>query len=265
MGVRRDDLQRAEESLARLRERLRFEAGRHEPDRDRIWSRIEASMDRSDRPDRAGAAVPEVRPGASGRRARGTRMAMASLATAAVVGAVGAVSGAYWEFTRGGATGPPVTAPPATGPPAAHRPAGGVPSAASTTPDREEGPLSSSGALAPESGPYWAQNNLTLRVRDELRALVVTIRVARTERVRAAGSWLSLPNGDFRSSTETTADAVVYRWTLRPGRTVRPGSYVLAAQYDRTADHDPREDTYTVRGTPRDGPSAAPVTVGGHF
>ncbi|GAA3932529.1 hypothetical protein GCM10023085_12350 [Actinomadura viridis] len=261
MGVRRDDLERAEESLARLRERLRSEAGRHEPDRDRIWSRIEASMDRS------GAAVPEARPGASGRRARG-RIAMASLATAAVVGAVGAVgaaSGAYWEFTRGGATRPPVTAPPATGPPAAHRPVNGVPSSGDARPDREKGPLSSGGTLDPGSGPHWAQNNLTLRVRDELRALTVTIRVARTERVRATGSWLSLPNGDFRPSTETTADAVVYRWTLLPGRTVRPGSYVLAAQYDRTAGHDPRQDTYTVEGTPRDGPSAAPVTVEGHF
>lgn len=40
----------------------------------------------------------------------------------------------------------------------------------------------------------WARSSVTLRVRSELRELMVTIRIARTYRVAAAGSWLSLPN-----------------------------------------------------------------------
>ncbi|MGP4022810.1 hypothetical protein [Actinomadura sp. 3N407] len=122
--------------------------------------------------------------------------------------------------------------------------------------------ISSRGALDPDSNDHWAQNNLTLRVQRPLRALTVTIRVVRTERVQATGSWLTLPSSNFKASTETTRDAVVYRWTLLPKRTVGPGSYVLAAQYNRTTAHNSRKDAYTVRATERDGPA---VTAEGHF
>ncbi|MFC7729157.1 hypothetical protein [Actinomadura keratinilytica] len=46
MGGRDNDPERTEESLVLLREWLHAEAERHEPDRERIWARIEAAMDR---------------------------------------------------------------------------------------------------------------------------------------------------------------------------------------------------------------------------
>lgn len=130
------------------------------------------------------------------------------------------------------------------------------------SPPRDQARLPCEGTADPQSNDYWAQDDLALRVPTQLRALTATIRVARTERVKATGAWLSLPNGDFQSSIDTTRDAVVYRWTLLPGRVVQPGSYTLAAQYDRTAAHDPRKDTFAVQATTQAG---QPMTCGGHF
>jgi len=113
-------------------------------------------------------------------------------------------------------------------------------------------------SIDPHSNAYWAQNTLALKVKRELTELTVTIRVVRTANVTATASWLSLSAGDFRISTETTGSEVVYRWTLLPGKMIRPGSYTIAAQYNRGAGHDPHGDAYSIRS---DGDLAA----GGHF
>ncbi|GLW64039.1 hypothetical protein Arub01_22830 [Actinomadura rubrobrunea] len=333
MGGRGNDPERTEELLARLRDRLRAEAERHEPDRERIWARIEAAMDRPNTAVSAGGArldgsAEGVRAGAGsaalrdaledgtgaddhgdvrgaarhggrhaaapayGRRQRWLRVGLASLATA---GIVGLTSGVFWGFTDGGSdpavplagrSGGLSPSPPPSGEPS--RPGGPAPQTdrrtsapSSPSPSRTASPsrrtpsdsaeptrrqekaaFTASGSLDPDSGDHWAQNNVVLRVHEPLRALEVTVRVRRDGNVSPAGSWLSLPNGDFRASTDTTSDAIVYSWTLLPGRTVRPGSYTLAAQYNRTSAHDPRKDAYTVRATMKDGPSSV---AEGHF
>ncbi|GLZ13343.1 hypothetical protein Acsp04_35780 [Actinomadura sp. NBRC 104425] len=313
MGGRDNDPEHTEESLARLRDWLHAEAERHEPDRDRIWARIEAAMDRPTETITAGGAHPGDAGGhgladgadrEDGRRGgrhaaepphdakrRWLRAGVASLATASVVGLT---SGVFWGFTEGD-TGPALPLagrssdqPGSPGGTGSAAPTGGTPtdgtaSAAPSPPGESESsppprrspsvdagrtarpaksPFTASGAVDSASNEHWAQNNVVLRVHEPLHALTVTIRVKLGERVSSAGSWLSLPNGDFRSSVKTTLDAIVYTWTLLPGRTVEPGSYTLAAQYNRTAAHDPGEDVYSVRAAVRDGPSAP---AEGHF
>ncbi|GAA4096137.1 MULTISPECIES: hypothetical protein [Actinomadura] len=330
MGGRGNDPERTEESLARLRDWLHAEAERHEPDRERIWARIEAAMDRPAETITAGGTHPGdpagnghadgaegghegarggregVRVGGheGGRRGgrhaaepphdsrrRWLRAGVASLATA---GVVGLTSGVFWGFNEGdtgpalplaGRSGNQPESPAGTdsstpaGSPLTGRTAPAAPSSRgeseSSPPPRrsasgegrrterpEKSPFAARGALDSGSNEYWAQNNVVLRVHEPLHALTVTIRVRRGERVSSTGSWLSLPNGDFRSSIETTPDVIVYKWTLLPGRTVSPGSYTLAAQYSRTAAHDPGKDVYSVRAAVRDGPSDP---AEGHF
>jgi hypothetical protein len=192
-----------------------------------------------------------------------SRMLVSALATMAVAGAV---SIAAWQLTER----IPVSAAPQAGQPAVRlaipppsssarnsAAPGGAAAASTSNPGSSSVPVAATGAPGPQSYPYWAQNDVKVRVERTLRDLDVTVRVKRTDRVSPAGSWLSLPANDFRASTETSGDAIVYRWTLLPGRTVRPGSYVLAAQYDRGADHDRSGDTFTLR--------SGLVTITGHF
>lgn len=261
-----------------LSRRLRAESEAYEPDQQLIWARVEAAMDSSAETGRG-----RTRTRAHDRRPMPIRALTASLASAA---AVAVVSGLVWQAIGGGddrgqSVRPAAhrTAAPTASPSASvKRTPGERPVSHSPTPKASptrsapvrppvggdaDRPFAVQTAVGRGSSVHWAQNDLTLRVRRTLRELTVTIKVDRTERVAATGSWLSLPPSDFEVSTKTTENVVTYRWTLRAGRTVPPGDHVLAAQYNRAADHDVRKDTYTVRAL-IDG-KGDHNTVEGHF
>lgn len=218
-----------------LREQLRDESVLHRPDRDRMFARIEART-------------------APSRRPRGLRVAVTVLSTAAALVPAAALAVHFAgddDTVRPQATR--VTESPL--PPLSERSAAvSEPSAAVS--------LTAGAAVDPHSHQYWAQNNLTLRVQEPLDGLTAVIRVKITPRVEATGSWLSLAKDDFLVETERAGDALEFRFTLLPGRRVRPGTYVLAAQYNRDATHDPVKDAYTVEADAAGGPV---TTLKGHF
>lgn len=79
---------------------------------------------------------------------------------------------------------------------------------------------------------FWAQSNITLKTAERLTALTVELRIAQTGGVSSTGAWRSLPEEDFRLTTDERDGFVVYTWALRKGRTVTPGEWVFAGQYD---------------------------------
>ncbi|MFF5337561.1 hypothetical protein [Streptomyces sp. NPDC013181] len=234
---------------------LREAAGAHRPDRARMLARVERGM-AGERPG-AGAARPPraVRPW--------LRVAGATAAVCGVLaaGAFAVTSAGDDDGARGGrvATAPsPPAASPSPGASAARRgPAwlGGL--------RPEDGPLWVGGAIDPHSNPYWAQSNVTLRTTEPLSALTVELRVARTGGVNTTGSWRSLPERDFTVSVNESGGHLVYRWTLRTGRTVPAGTHTFAGQYNHAeGDRDAGGDYVTAHAVRASGPRAA---VGDRF
>ncbi len=118
----------------------------------------------------------------------------------------------------------------------------------------QSGPLWTSGAVDPHSNEFWAQSNITLRTSAPLTALTVELRVARTGSVTSAGAWRSLPEGDFAFTAGERDGFLVYRWTLRRGRTVPPGEWIFAGQYHHErGGRDARDDRYTATATAASG------------
>ncbi|MGW9130976.1 hypothetical protein [Streptomyces sp. NPDC055681] len=210
----------------KLRERLRTAAEAHRPDRERMLARVERGMAE----------------GPSARTPPGPlpwlRVVGATVAVCGVL-AVGAyaVTSAGGGQTRGGQ----VAASPV--------PSASASASASAVPGRvpelrtEDGPLWADGAVDPHSNAYWAQSNVTLRTTQPLSSLTVELRIARTGGVNTTGSWRSLPERDFTVSAQEKGGFLVYRWTLKPGRTVPVGTHMFAGQYnhaegDRRADGD---------------------------
>ncbi|MBD0688947.1 hypothetical protein, partial [Streptomyces sp. CBMA123] len=116
-------------------------------------------------------------------------------------------------------------APAATAPPSPHP----TPSASSRA---QNGPLWSEGSIDSHSTVYWGQNNLTLKTTQPLTALTVELRTAQTGDVRNTGTWQTLPGDDFTVTVQESGGALVYRWTLKPGRTVPAGQHEFAGQYN---------------------------------
>ncbi|MCO6009000.1 hypothetical protein NE236_28905 [Actinoallomurus purpureus] len=249
------------EPPAWLRSALREEADAHQPDHDRMRARVDAAT----RPRRI-------------RRAGGRSLAAAAMAAAGVVAVAVAVVVVTWRSagpatpaipaghgsaqtdgpspsasrtaspaTRVGRPSP--TARPTTSSPVARRPRTKVPAVVAR--------------IDPGSNDYWAQEDVTVSGERPLSTLQVTVRVARTQGVRSAGSWSSLPGDAFAVTVGDERGALVYRWALRPGRSVPPGSYVFAAQYTRApGGRDAHRDTYTVTASEGTG---RPLTAHGHF
>ncbi|WP_243766631.1 hypothetical protein [Streptomyces sp. GC420] len=111
------------------------------------------------------------------------------------------------------------------------------------------------GSVDPHSNEFWTQSNVTLKSQVPLTSLTVELRIARTEGVESTGSWQSLPETDFAPSVEEEDGTLLYRWTLREGRTVPPGEYVFAGQYKHAqGGRETGDDSYLVRGGGPGGP-----------
>ncbi|WP_328320139.1 hypothetical protein OHA70_20995 [Kribbella sp. NBC_00382] len=257
--------------------RLREAAEAHEPNRARILARVER-----------GAADPTVR--------RRTPSIAKSWPRAAVVGLVAAATlatGGLAVAAIGGVPSLPATAPTSAVPtpivtstptpsprttstttrpaPATTRPAPttaptSAPSSSRPTPPAagrfQDGPLWSQGSIDAKSIIYWAQSDLILKTTQPLTSLTVELRIAQTGGVQATGNWRTLPSEDFTVTVQESAGALLYRWVLKPGRTVPAGQHEFAAQYNHaTGVRKVERDSYHVHAQS----SAGPSTVSGGF
>ncbi|KAB1987306.1 hypothetical protein [Streptomyces triticiradicis] len=261
-----------------LRARLRDAAGAHEPDRAHILSRVERGMagPGGRRPARRAVRPPLL---------DWFRVLGATAAVAGILAAGGyAVASAVKDEgpARQTVAVPPTPAPspdpagrartaPAPGPrpgtpKESDRPRpspSDTPSATVTAPtptprapagDTEDGPLRSDGSVDPHSNDFWAQSDVTLRATERLTSLTVTLKVRQTGGVSGTGAWRSLPEDDFTTTVAERDGFLVYTWTLRPGRTVWPGEWVFAGQYDHArGGRDAKDDGYTVTAATEDG------------
>ncbi|MFD3545151.1 hypothetical protein ACFWUW_05940 [Streptomyces sp. NPDC058655] len=287
-----------------LRGRLRESAEAHRPDRARMLARVERGAVRPDagrRPrDRARVRFLSWPKTALATLATAGTLAVSALAVVAVVHTpdpprnptAAAPSGAPSAAAPSAA--PSATAPsaaaPSAGAPSATAPSPGAPSAAvpsasappasspsapaPSAPARtaqpmegsrtEDGPLRADGSVDPHSNAYWAQSNVTLTTRKPLSSLVVELRIALTEGVKDTGSWRTRPAADFDVSARREGGFLVYRWTLKPGRTVPSGEHVFAGQYDHAAGgRDAKGDRYRIDAAA--GPAEPPAAVWGGF
>ncbi|WP_222722562.1 hypothetical protein [Actinomadura alba] len=237
---------------------LRAEADRHEPDTARMRARVQA------------ATTP---------RARWTplRTAVTSLAAA---GTVAAITIATWQGLSGlgredaGHSGPvaggSVPSSPAPHTPTAHTGKGGststsgmsAPQSGSDSPVTPRSSakhrfLTAAGAVDPNPNAHWTQENLTLETERRLVELTVSVRVARTGAVSSTGSWLTLPREDFDLAVREEPDALVYAFVLKQGRSVPPGEYTFAVQYDHAPGvRDGRLDSFSATATAERGETA---------
>ncbi|MFF9686474.1 hypothetical protein [Streptomyces sp. NPDC014623] len=228
-----------------LRERLRAAAASHRPDRARMLARIE----------RGTAQEPPARP------ARTPRAPMPWLRVAgAAVAVCGVLTAGAFAVTSAGQEEP------ADGQRAAAEPTS--PGPASPSPGRGgalpagKGPLWSDGSLNPNSNDYWAQSEVTVKTARPLSALTVELRIALTGGVNTTGAWRSLPAQDFAASAREEGGFLVYRWALKPGRSVPTGTHTFAGQYNHAEGaRDTGRDDYTARARA----AGEQTSVGGVF
>ncbi|MFD1830427.1 hypothetical protein ACFSJS_12225 [Streptomyces desertarenae] len=229
-----------------LHEMLREEADAYRPDGARLRARVREgiSAGAEGRAGRFPRSAWGVRaPGGS--RPSWPRIALGALASSAVL--LAGVLAVTSPVDGDGGSDEVATAPlPAPPDPDAVAPSPG-PSVPPGGGERaESGPLWAEGVIDPHSNPHWAQGNVTLGTREPLTALVLEVRVAQTGGVRSTGNWRTLPEADFTVTVREEGGALVYRWTLREGRTVPAGEHVFAVQYDHAAGaRDAGRDAYT--------------------
>ena len=104
--------------------------------------------------------------------------------------------------------------------------------------------LSSAAVVDSHSISTWAQGNVTLTATRTITALDLVIAVAKTEGVRDAGKWTTIPADMVTTAVTEEKDRLVYRFTLKQGA-LAPGDYVFAVQYAHAdGNRNPGGDTY---------------------
>ncbi|WP_030692435.1 hypothetical protein [Streptomyces globisporus] len=214
---------------AQLRRELREAALAHRPDHARILARVERGM---------AAPAPAGRRGRPPRPWSGRRWTAAVAVAAAVAGVVGL--GGLAATVLDDRPAGPATVLPAPGPTAR-----------------------AAGTVDPGSNRWWAQSDLAVTTESPVAGLTVELRVARTPGVVSTGHWRTRPAEDFTVTVTEEPRALVYRWTLKPGRAVPPGPHTFAAQYNHAEGvRDASADTYTVTLT---GSGGGRTTLRGGF
>jgi hypothetical protein len=247
-------------SLDRVRAALRAEAAAHQPDRAAILARIERGQATIN-------AAPAPR---TGRPRAAARMAGIGMTVLVLLGFSVAVT---WA-----AVGTDVLRKPSRGPMMAPAPAGGAsavqspgsasraqsashpprsPAASPSIKATQRGFLRSSGAIDPDGVDNWTQASVTVVTSETLTALEVTVRVVATPNLASTGAWSTVLTQFLVTAIERQPDALVYRFTLKPGVTLAPASYIFAVQYNHAVGgRDPSRDTYravaTANGTRAD-------------
>ncbi|KUL50849.1 hypothetical protein [Streptomyces sp. NRRL S-1521] len=258
-----------------VRRRLRGAAQAHRPDRERMRARVEQGMAAGPRPERQSKA-------SRGAGASWLRVVTATAAAAGVcaVGGYGVASALRADeagrssvaTTATPDTPPPAASerehdpapptrrpsgtpatPPASGPPESARPPSGGASSRPADPPRTstEVPtaelLWADGSVDPGSSEYWSQGEITLKARKPLTSLTVELRVDGAAKVEDTGNWRSLPEEDFDVTVGEREGFLVYRWTLKAGRTVPVGEHTFAGQYNHPdGKRDAHGDRYRI-------------------
>jgi hypothetical protein len=246
---------------------LREAAEAHQPDRGRMLARMERGM--------AGAGVRRRKPGIARSWPRvtfaGTAaacvLATAGLTVAGIVQTAPALPDNVTTPTVPSPSGTPsstpsarttgsAAAPSAPGQPdltTARRSTSGKPNSASPPAGQvSDGPLSSEGSIDPHSHIYWTQSRLTLNTTQPLTALTVELHIAQTGGVQTTGQWQTGPGHDFAITVQETGGTLVYRWELKPGRTVPAGQHFFAAQFNHSTGRR-AADNYNALATAADG------------
>ncbi|MFI8849717.1 hypothetical protein ACIGW3_05875 [Streptomyces sp. NPDC053499] len=229
--------------------RLRAAAAAHQPDRARMLARIARAVEEPGtsrqprRGPRRGLRPPAHRPRPGTRAWPRVAAAAGALVVVLALGGTTALWARHADRPTAGDGRPPTvrtsTQPaPSAGPPRTGRP----PAVA--------GPLRSSGALDPGGNDYWSQTEVTVRTEKPLSALTVELRLAERTPLTSTGSWRTRPPGDFEEDVRHENGSLVYRWTLKKGRSVPPGRHVFAGQYDHgSGKRSSADDEYTVSAT----------------
>lgn len=237
------------------RRRLREAAEAHQPDRDAMLVRIERGMTSTE--------AERARMYRRRRHASWLKVLLAGLLGVGVLGlgglavAVGIKQLAPPHPATAGVT--PTSRAPAATPehrasatkPAVQTPESPAPSTPRhpTTPTAD-GPITAHGAVNTHSTVYWEQNDLTVDLTQPLTTLTVELRIAQSTGVQNTGNWQTAPPDDFTVSVTQTDGYLVYRWTLKPGRTVPAARQLFGAQFNHsTGERDASKDTFLVEAT----------------
>ncbi|MEY9838785.1 hypothetical protein [Streptacidiphilus sp. EB103A] len=240
-------------NLERLGAVLRAEADGHQPDRAAMLARIERGQFSAPAP-------------ARGRRRRTSRRSGLRLAGIVMASAVGfglSVAGtwaAVGVFSAPAPTEPVVTvvspspsesaAPTPTPPMPTTSGSPSTPSVSAGATRVQQGFLWSDGSIDPYSTTGWSQSDITLKNHYTVTALDVKVTLAFTPGLASTGSWSTVPAADLVTTVTKQGGTLVYEFSLKPGATLAPGTYVFAGQYNHAAvGRDAGGDSYRATAT----------------
>jgi hypothetical protein len=121
-----------------------------------------------------------------------------------------------------------------------------LPSAAPSTPPAAGPLMSTSGTVDPGSRAFWDQEDAWITLDKPVATFQLTVTVVQTGGVVATGYSMNYHSSVFDTTVVAQPGAVIYHFSLQPGRTLPAGQWQFAVQFIHGLSHDPAADTYSV-------------------
>jgi hypothetical protein len=106
--------------------------------------------------------------------------------------------------------------------------------------------VSTDGIVGPNSVSTWSENQVQLKNTKTLAELTVTITVAMTPGAKKAGQYSNVAGSDIEVTVTEAANALIYTYSLRDGKQLRPGEYLFGAQFTHASGRSRDADWYAV-------------------
>lgn len=198
-----------------LSDALEAEAGKHNPDTRRIRAALHA---------RTGTAAAQ--------RKRSRRLAgiPAGIAAGAVCAAMVFVVSLTYHSGRSRTS-------PSTGPLAGPSP---------QTTSAGAHVVTATGTVDASSRTGWSQEDVAIHFAQPIAGFQLSVKVSLDSSGSSAGYSSTYDSSLFNVTVDTQAHALVYKFNLKPGKTLPPGSSQFSVRFDYGLPHNPAHDTYYV-------------------
>jgi hypothetical protein len=104
--------------------------------------------------------------------------------------------------------------------------------------------LTASGALGPASNASWSEERVNLTLTEPVATFQLTIRVAPSPGLTSNNVWSNHDITAFAVNITSNPNGLVYTFTLKQGRTLPAGAFVIAAQFAHNGARDASGDTF---------------------
>lgn len=125
--------------------------------------------------------------------------------------------------------------------------------------------VTAAGTVGSASNPTWTEEDVNITLAEPATALQLIIRVAPSAGLAPDSYWSNHDITAFTVTVNSDSNGLVYTFSLKPGKTLPIGGFIIAAQFTHSRQRDASGDTFAASVTTDQAHGSASAVSQGSF